>query len=75
MGTCARCGATVIDGDSWKEAYLTQLKENQTMLRALTGFRKLFRNHLWERPDQLHVYSFDLRDAIVCGLRDEIPKK
>lgn len=75
MGTCARCGAAVIDEGSWKECYLAQLKEPQELSRALRGYRELFSNHLFVNPARHMEYSFSLPDAISCNLREELPKE
>lgn len=74
MGTCARCGATVIDEGAWKESYLAQLGYNNEMSKALRGYRKLFANHLYVNPARHYEYSFSLRAIMLCRLQEELPK-
>jgi len=74
MGICSRCGAAVIDEGSWKESYLAQLEVNNKLSTALRGFRELFGEHLYENPAKHNEYNFSLRDAMLCNLREELPK-
>lgn len=75
MGICAKCGAPVIDGDSWKQSYLAQLEQAQKLSRVLSGFRKLFRECLYQSSTHHMAYFFDEVDLLKCGLRKEIPNE
>lgn len=74
METCGRCGNTIIDESSWKEAYLTQLGETNRLQRELTGFKKLFSERLYKHSALHNTYCVSLTDIILCNLQDKLPK-
>ena len=75
MGTCAGCGAFVIDGDSWKEAYIAQLSQASKANHELRGFIELFTKHLYCNPAEHCAYRFDLVDAVRLNIAKYIPKE
>ena len=74
MGTCAKCGASVIDSESWKEAYISQLSQASKLNHELQGFLKLFAKCLYNNPAEHLTYRFDYVDAVRLDIVKYIPR-
>ena len=73
MGQCAKCGATVIDAESYRKAYCSVLEASSKDRHILNGFRRLFDQHLYySQQTQEYTLAFDRREAAVLGIEKEI---
>ncbi len=69
MGQCNNCGASVIDGGSWKEAYCSVLGQSGKSNHTLRQLRKLFDEHLMIKQTTNTLFlEIEISDAARLGV-------
>lgn len=70
MGICIKCGAPIIDDDSYQKAYCRVLSDSNKNRHILEGLAKLFSEKLIFDPisQEYKLAPFDLSEAIKLDI-------